>query len=224
MITHRTLLATVFGLFLVVCVAAACGSGSSKPGAIEGRLVRAKDGDPAAGVQVILCALTSEAGARSLCTLLGSPTAVSDASGGFVLSEVPAGPYALVYGWPGELKLDSSHWQGLELTRAETCMENGINAICRSSSDGSLFWSSGGTYLGDLPILRFLAEGLDAEAKDAPVSLRYTQGTGGAYLYDGGVLSRYCGISIMVAEGKLAPAVQVLAGETSSIEWRVTGR
>lgn len=192
-------------------------------GTIDGHIVGRDTRKPLDRAQIILCLLSEVMEGSVLCTLQAIPTALSGTNGEFHFSEVPIGTYVLMYGLSDELQLTPKQWGGIEVTKAETCTDGMTNVVCRSSEDESAFWQTGGTYLGEENTLGF-TKSFDEDANTMiAIAHRFTDGEG-LYLLQGAVRSNFTGISIMVLEGKLAPMVQVIDGETASIEWLVNGR
>jgi hypothetical protein len=182
--------------------------------------VGADSGEPLEGSLIILCLLPEAERDDYICTLQAAPTVLSDESGVFDLSEVPAGSYVLMYGPSDELESTPDTWEGVKVTKAEPCaidISAGEKAaVCQSPKAlESSFWQDGGTYFGSLTYNT--AGNLD---EIGPVI-----GIGMIYVSNAAVRSNYLGISIMIAkDGKLAPVVNVQAGETTDIKWQVNGR
>lgn len=210
---HKGLVLQIACSVICLLLLASCGS---PRGDIEGNIVGAGTEEPLQRANIILCLLPEDE-SNFLCTLQAAPTAVSDSSGTFTISNVPVGNYVLMYGLPGELVFSADEWEGVRVTKAEPCMRNMHNAVCQSSEDPEgVFWKEGGTLIGDAI---FKLGSPDEEPESTVVSTG-----GGAYTFQGAVRSDHTGISIMIVKGELAPVVHVKAGETTDIEWQVTGR
>jgi hypothetical protein len=230
---HKSLLPQMTGLILVLLLLVACGTPQPAPtsvpptptftpvprGAINGQIMGAGSGEPLEGALIILCLLPEVEVDDYICTLQAAPTALSDASGAFGLSEVPAGSYVLMYGLSDELKSTPDTWKGVKVTKAEPCaidISAGEKAaVCQSPKAlENAFWQDGGTYFGSLTY----------NTIDNPDEIGAFIGIGMIYISNAAVRSNHLGISIMIADGKLAPVVNVQAGETTDIEWQVNGR
>lgn len=215
---HRSLFPQMAGLILVLLLLVACGTPQPSPtftpvprGAIKGQILGASSGEPLEGALIILCLLPKVEEDDYICTLQAAPTALTDAGGAFDLLEVAAGSYILMYGLSNELESTPDTWDGVKVTKAEPCRIN-INigeeaSVCQSPhAIKSAFWQDGGTYIGSTTYNT--TENLD---EIGPVI-----GIGIIYISNATVRSNHLGISIMIGQdGKLAPVVNVQAGETT---------
>ncbi len=204
------LLAT--SLFIVSC-------GSNGPGTIKGQVVSEGNKLPIADVQIILCNVPEDAYEHLICTLVASPTTVSDSDGNFQLADVPAGSYIVMIGLPGVLEMTPEQWGGIEVTRGSFCMQGGENSVCDIEGvTPSEFWTDGALQLGTVIDAFSYTEN---EIQPGVVILANAEPGSAAedmHIYMGSILSNHTGILVSISGGQYSPAVNITGGKTVTVE------
>ncbi len=170
-------------------------------GTINGSLTGADTGEPLKETRIILCLFPDLETDDYVCTLQAMPTALTDANGAFVLDKVPLGSYALTYGFADELVSNPDEWGGVTV---DTRVKHWDGWKMTELREG-VFWQDGQSFL-------------DGEI-DFTIASDHQP-----HLGSGSVKSNYFGIWITAEDLELTPIVQVQAGETTDLNWQVSGR
>ena len=208
--TSRRLLQQTFSWTLIVLLLAGCGGAQTgPPGIVTGRVMYEDlsiggSAEPMPGVMVALCQVPAEglpegpAVAESntdetehICTLQGTPTALTDADGVFRLDGVPPATYLVMFHlFPDEM--EGLEWDGVSLTEAPF---DAIDMVIPPSGESG-FWEDGGPAIA-------LANWSAAE---------------GMTVSRGNVCSDKFGFCFSIRAERLSPIIEVESNETVEIE------
>ncbi|QRN84028.1 hypothetical protein JR338_04575 [Chloroflexota bacterium] len=143
-----------------------------------------------------LCAISRTD--REYCTLQTEPTTITDNDGFFCITEVPAGEYFLMYGFPEELSTNPNDWENVRVGPLSVFLNDKGEGDCGIDQ---IFWSDGFHSAGEM-------WSCDTHQK----------------LANGFIVSNTYGISVMVEDSKIAPYVSVVPDEKIEINWIVQNR
>jgi hypothetical protein len=161
--------------------------------------------EPMANVMVVLCripegglpegpaiSVANDDELEQICTLQGTPTALTDADGVFTLESVPVASYlAMFHPYPNQL--EGIEWDGIPVTEAP---HNNIDKVIPAISESD-FWETGGFGVAS-------AKGWSA--------------TEGFIFTTGNFCSQKYGICFMLQEKHPSPVVEVESNQLADIE------